>query len=203
MAKVKIEGNASGTGTFTIAAPNSNTDRVLTLPDAAGELLTTTGDGSGLTGVGITEADVWGVSSPFTFTTETFLTSNLVRYTNNGMGYKGTGMSQSSGIFSFPSIGYWFIQYRVGSAVGGSATDYVGAKLYTTTDDSSYSIVVDNYSDSNANGYSDIVTSIIFDVTNISTHKCKFSVQSQASTVLETSSTRPRTSMTFIRLGDT
>ena len=51
MAKVKIEGNASGTGTFTIAAPNSNTDRTLTLPDAAGELLTTTGDGSGLTGI--------------------------------------------------------------------------------------------------------------------------------------------------------
>jgi len=40
MAKVKIEGNASGTGTFTIAAPNSNTDRTLTLPDEAGTVLT-------------------------------------------------------------------------------------------------------------------------------------------------------------------
>jgi hypothetical protein len=34
MSKVKIEGNASGTGTLTIAAPNTNTDRTLTLPDA-------------------------------------------------------------------------------------------------------------------------------------------------------------------------
>jgi len=51
MSKVKIEGNASGTGTLTIAAPNTNTDRTLTLPDAAGELLTTTGDGSQLTGI--------------------------------------------------------------------------------------------------------------------------------------------------------
>ena len=61
MSKLKIEGNASGTGTFTIAAPNSNTDRTLTLPDAAGELLTTTGDGSGLTGIssGLTEHDRW------------------------------------------------------------------------------------------------------------------------------------------------
>jgi hypothetical protein len=40
MSKVKIEGNASGTGTFTIAAPNSNTDRTLTLPDEAGTVLT-------------------------------------------------------------------------------------------------------------------------------------------------------------------
>ena len=36
MSQVKIQGNASGTGAFTIAAPNSNTDRTLTLPDATG-----------------------------------------------------------------------------------------------------------------------------------------------------------------------
>ena len=42
MSKVKIEGNASGTGTFTLAAPNSNTDRTFTLPDATGDLLTST-----------------------------------------------------------------------------------------------------------------------------------------------------------------
>ena len=40
MSKVKIEGNASGTGTLTISAPNTNTDRTLTLPDGAGEILT-------------------------------------------------------------------------------------------------------------------------------------------------------------------
>jgi len=43
MSKVAIQGNASGTGTFTIAAPNSNTDRTLTLPDEAGTVLTSGG----------------------------------------------------------------------------------------------------------------------------------------------------------------
>ena len=43
MSKVVIQGNASGTGDFTIAAPNSNTDRTLTLPDEAGTVLTTAG----------------------------------------------------------------------------------------------------------------------------------------------------------------
>jgi hypothetical protein len=38
MSKVVIQGHASGTGDFTIAAPNSNTDRTLTLPDASGTL---------------------------------------------------------------------------------------------------------------------------------------------------------------------
>ena len=40
MSKVKIEGNSSGTGTFTLTTPNSNTDRTFTLPDATGDLLT-------------------------------------------------------------------------------------------------------------------------------------------------------------------
>ena len=39
MSKVVIQGDASGTGDFTIAAPNSNTDRTLTLPDGAGTVL--------------------------------------------------------------------------------------------------------------------------------------------------------------------
>jgi hypothetical protein len=41
MSLVKIQGNASGTGEFTIAAPNSNTNRTLTLPDSAGTLINT------------------------------------------------------------------------------------------------------------------------------------------------------------------
>jgi hypothetical protein len=36
MSKIALTPDASGTGTFTIAAPNSNTDRTLTLPDATG-----------------------------------------------------------------------------------------------------------------------------------------------------------------------
>lgn len=40
MSKVQLSGNANGTGIFTIASPNSNTDRTLTLPDNTGTLLT-------------------------------------------------------------------------------------------------------------------------------------------------------------------
>jgi hypothetical protein len=40
MTKIAITPNASGTGTFTITAPESNTGRTFTLPDATGEILT-------------------------------------------------------------------------------------------------------------------------------------------------------------------
>ena len=39
MSNVKVQGNALGTGTLTIAAPNTNSDRTLTLPDNSGTLL--------------------------------------------------------------------------------------------------------------------------------------------------------------------
>jgi hypothetical protein len=40
MSLVKVQGNASGTGTLTIAAPNTNSDYTLTLPTNTGTLLT-------------------------------------------------------------------------------------------------------------------------------------------------------------------
>jgi hypothetical protein len=39
MAKVKIQGNAAGSGVFTVTSPVSNTNRTITLPDSAGTLL--------------------------------------------------------------------------------------------------------------------------------------------------------------------
>lgn len=40
MSSITIQGNASGTGIFTIASPNSNTNRTLDLPDNSGTILT-------------------------------------------------------------------------------------------------------------------------------------------------------------------
>jgi len=51
MAKVKIQGNASGTGILTVTAPNTSTDRTITLPDATGTLATTADSVGGATGV--------------------------------------------------------------------------------------------------------------------------------------------------------
>jgi len=44
MSYVAVQGNASGTGTFTIQSPATNTDRTLTLPDEAGTVLTSVSD---------------------------------------------------------------------------------------------------------------------------------------------------------------
>ena len=41
MSKVALSGNALGSGTLTIAAPNTSTDRTINLPDSNGTILTT------------------------------------------------------------------------------------------------------------------------------------------------------------------
>ena len=39
MSKIKLTGHASGSGVLTIAAPNTDSDRTITLPDVTGTLL--------------------------------------------------------------------------------------------------------------------------------------------------------------------
>ncbi len=50
MSKVQLAGNANGTGIFTIASPNSNTDRTINLPDATGTVQVSGNPISGTTG---------------------------------------------------------------------------------------------------------------------------------------------------------
>jgi len=52
MTKIVVQSNASGTGTFTIAAPNSSNTQTLTLPDETGSVLTDQSNLAGVTGVG-------------------------------------------------------------------------------------------------------------------------------------------------------
>jgi len=63
MSKISLTPNASGTGTFTIASPNSNTNRTLTLPDADGALLTADGVLTAVAGASVgdvgTYAQLW------------------------------------------------------------------------------------------------------------------------------------------------
>jgi len=79
MSKIALEGNASGTGTFTIAGPNTNTNYTITLPQETGTLVTT-GVTTGLNGSAITTgtvaASVGGTGITSVGTSGNVLTSN-------------------------------------------------------------------------------------------------------------------------------
>ena len=64
MSKIAIEGNASGTGTFTIASPNSNSSRTLSLPDGTGTFVVNGINSSIVSGTAV--ASTSGTSIDFT-----------------------------------------------------------------------------------------------------------------------------------------
>ena len=199
MSKIALTGNASGSGTFTLAAPNSDTDRTLVLPDEAGTVVTT---GSYVAGITMVEqwrltADLTGDANP--------ISSNLEVPDTYSPGTIGTGMSESSGIFTFPSTGIYLITANVVQQVVSTA-DYVRMIIHITTDNSSYSSAAAAYASSANTGtaFNEGEAKFVFDVTDTSTHKVRFRViQANTGNKIKGSTNENYTHFTFIRLGDT
>ena len=184
--------------------------------DITGTLAATavTGDGSGLTGLpagGITEADQWRLTTTFT-ANQYPITSNWERNDTSGYATLGTGMTESSGTFTFPSTGIYRIgfQMTIGTQFAPNySTQGCWAYILTTTNNSSYANAamsqqgIYNFSTSYFSGGSIYVESI-FDVTNVSTHKARFGFGAgQGGESCRGSSSSQLTGVTFMKLGDT
>ena len=117
----------------------------------------------------------------------------------------GSAVTQSSGIFSFPSTGIYLIIWDV-ACNSTSGTDKSSAwEIYMTTDNSSYTRIARNTeSFSDTYQYKNTNSSVMVDVTNTSNDKVKF-VVSGTNSVVQTNgnSTQNQTAVTFLRVGDT
>jgi hypothetical protein len=161
--------------------------------------------GANLTGIsaGITMADQWRVNSAFNSQNET-LSFNWER-NDTDFAQIGTGMSYSSGIWTFPQTGIYHIEFCMAMYY---STDlrYMGGQIQATTNNSSYVNRADGYTacaDYTSSAYVGRELTMIFDVTDTSTHKIRFRSDSGASVTYDGSSNSNRTYATFIRLGDT
>ena len=128
-----------------------------------------------------------------------------------GCGSIGTGMTKGSGgVFSFPSTGIYHIHFRaqVMMNIGSTGNRYAQNPIEITTNNSSYTNVsmgLDGVSPISGESFGNPIATFIFDVTNTSTHKCRFKVQSGESnwSAYVGSSGRMDTVVTFMRIGDT
>lgn len=132
MSKIVFTPNASGTGNFTITSPNSNTNRQVDLPDAAGGIVidsaTQTLTNKTLTSPTISGTPVMSASVITSGTANTSLSGSAIDFTGipswvkrvtvmfNGVSTNGTSNK--------------LIQVGAGSV---TATGYVGATGYCTT----------------------------------------------------------------------
>ena len=156
---------------------------------------------------GLVEADQWRLTANYT-STNGDITANLERNDTTGFALLGTGMTQSSGIWTFPSTGYWLVAPTIGFEV--VAGDNCGVECYFDIDDSTSQTWIKQGSQNIGNkgspkvSQTQISATYIFDVTDTTECKTKFTTESMASgSGILGSTTELISWWTFIKLADT
>jgi len=173
----------------------------ITIP--SGATLSNLGTASGF---GISVADVWRYTAS-TAGPSGDITSNLERADDASSGILGSGMSESSGIFTFPSTGIYMLSITIGINFANEADNNANVVANVTINDSSYDAVA--FASAGSNSTSNfsrftVPAQALIDVTDTSNVKVKFTAASfDSGTYLEGSTTQNDTSFMFIRLGDT
>ena len=159
--------------------------------------------GTTVTGItqGITEADQFRLTTDFGSNGD--ITANLERTDDASFAKIGTGMSLSSGIYTFPSTGLYQIINQSTFLITGDDNVRVDTKV--TTNNSSYVTVAYAIGggDSSGNMNNNAFSISFVNVTNTSNVKVKFTSASVGSNSAVVGATDiSLTSFTFIRLGD-
>ena len=156
---------------------------------------------------GVTMADQWRVTADFTPSQASTITSNWERNDNYFDNALGSGMSESSGEFTFPQTGIYKVTVFYGGYKSSGSSSYSGVQLRVSDNSgSSYTQISASYQSIIAgptNPHFSGVTDDIIDVTNASTFRVKLLIDRNSETVFFGSSTGNFTGVTFIRLGDT
>ncbi len=156
---------------------------------------------------GITMVDQWRLTTDFTGAANP-ITSNLEQNDSSGNGVPiGSSMTESSGVFTFPSTGIYMIianlQGRGNDGSSGVTDSEFRLTTKVTTNNSSYTEVAFNGTGVTSGYYCATTSHYIFDVTDTTQCKCSFRVFVNVSAMTHGDSGKNETHMTFIRLGDT
>ena len=170
-----------------------------------GETITVAKGGTGLTSGfanGITEADMYRLTADLTSNADP-ISANLERVDDASFSKIGTGVTVSSGIFSFAKTGIYFVLFQ-GCASGNGDNDNVFLDIKGTTDNSSYTEVARGFDRPAASGHGNCFCESLIDVTDTTTHKIQFRLHSLSTdNQLRGDTSMNETTFTFIRLGDT
>ena len=151
---------------------------------------------------GITEADMYRVSSDVSNDADPV--STVERVDDATFSKIGTGVTNSSGTFSFASTGLYLVSFIVNLHVDSSGDGNMTFTIKGTADDSSYDDLAEAQlsGDTSNNQRQSTMTSTLFNCTNTSTHKIRFATGSMNNNNLEGYTDVTRSGFLFIRLGD-
>jgi hypothetical protein len=156
--------------------------------------------------MGVQVAEQWVLTADFTNNAgdETNITTNLALNTIPGYGSLNQGMTQSSGVFTFPSTGYWLVQYQTSFYTNASNSRYVLNHLNVTTNNSTYSRNASGRTSltvASGTTFTSCFSQQIVNVTSTANVKVKFSTESQNSITVQGQTSDIATCMMFIKLG--
>ena len=148
---------------------------------------------------GVTEIDRWVLTA--TVSASGDITANLSRVTANGFTLLGTGMTIASGVFTFPSTGWWSILWAFVTSVAAADNVALGVRYY---DGSNWDTrALDAWVGNHASGTSATLGGAREETIRIGalTEKVKFTVTSiSGATNIAGGTTNDQTSFTFTRL---
>ena len=150
--------------------------------------------------------DQWVIEADENITTQTTLT-NWTRSSLSDAAPYLTGMSHSSGVFTFPKTGVYRVDFRYGYYKSDNKR-YVGALISLSTNSGgSYFDIGRNYThlydtDSN-NTYNNSSVFCHIDVQNVSTYRMRFQVVAQAEVTVYAATDDVRTLVQFERIANT
>ena len=158
-------------------------------------------DASLVGGGGITEADMFRLTANLSSNADP-VSSNLERVDDATFSKIGTGMSLSSGIYTFPSTGLYHVSSN--HEMTWTGLDSINFMMYVSSDSgANYDIVSANYLYGVNNYVSRFSTMDAFvNVTDASTFRVKFVTSSMSSGYLNGDTDANQTYFMFIRLGD-
>jgi len=193
------------TGQTALASTPADTDEFLV--SDAGTLKRI--DYSLIKGGGITEADTWMVTATFSNSSngaDEVKTSNWARQvapTYGSFDKIGTGMSESSGIFSFPSTGIYHVTWNSYFDLSQATSGAVLKIQVTNNGGSNYVNMAVSGGGGDANRGQTLNAQTFVDVTNTSNVKVRFLTNGATYINWFGDANATYTYATFVRLGDT
>ena len=152
--------------------------------------------------------DLWYVTTPFigngVITNWNRMADTPVSDAQSGVfGSIGTGMTASSGVFTFPSTGIYRVGYTLRMYNNGSSAVYTQPYLQATSDNSTYSATGDN-GNTIVNGYHEQVGyETYIDCQDTSNYKVRLNITGNTNNYTWGSTAKGESVIFFIRLGDT
>jgi hypothetical protein len=155
-------------------------------------------------GTFISEADMFRLTATQSGGTNADITANLERVDDASFSKIGTGMTNSSGVFSFPSTGLYYVIYIAMIRSTIDANSMFTAHVSTDSGGSYDDVGIANGGEGSASESSTSVSNHFFvNVTNTSTFRVKFATTSMASgSFLQGDTNQNYTTFTFIKLGE-